>query len=177
VAIAPDGVFLLSKSEFSPMGIVNANLPPSAHLAVLDSLDPISEGAGAVNSVWVNANEFEWFMGLVDVGVMGALATVDMKFQQATDSSGTGAKDISGTPITQLTSTASPTVDANNKVAITQVRQEQLDLANGFNYIRLVTTVGVANTLVSSILFGFAPQQGPAKAYNAAKVAQVVNDV
>jgi hypothetical protein len=51
------------------------------------------------------------------------------KFQQATDASGTNAKDITGKAITQI-------VTANKQAEI-NLMAEELDIANNFNYIQL----------------------------------------
>ncbi len=154
--------------------IANANLPPSYIGAIVGSIDPISQGAATVTTGWVAAAKFNAFMATIKVGVMGALATVDAKLQQASDASGTGAKDITGKAITQLTAVASPTVDANNRQAVINCRQEELDIANGFTFVRLSVTVGVAATLLDGTLYGFYPEEGPASDNQAASVAQVV---
>jgi hypothetical protein len=48
------------------------------------------------------------------LGVLGAAATVDAKLQQATDTSGTGAKDISGKAITQLVKASNDNNEASS---------------------------------------------------------------
>jgi hypothetical protein len=62
--------------------------------------------------------------------------TLDVKLQQATDSSGTGVKDIIGAAVTQIAAT-----DDNKYVAI-DVEPAMLDIANDFDHARLLITVG-----------------------------------
>jgi hypothetical protein len=64
-------------------------------------------------------------MAIVGVGVLGSSATVDAKLQQATDSSGTGVKDISGKAITQFTKVG--TDDA--KQTLINLKQDDLDVS------------------------------------------------
>ena len=144
------------------------NAKGSELVAVLATISPVSQGAGTANSGWVSMADFE-IMGVVDVGVFGASATVDAKFQQAQDSSGTGAKDITGKAITQLLAAG-----GNNKQAIINVRGSELDVNNGFNYVQLSVTVGTAATLISAHVFGVNPNFATADAFNPASVAQIV---
>lgn len=156
------------------MGIANPNLPPSYIGAIVGSIDPVSQGAATVTTGWVSAAAFLAFMAAIKIGAMGAGATVDAKLCQATDSAGTGAKDVTGKAITQLTTAASPTVDNNNRQAVINCRADELDIANGFDYVQLSITVGVAATLIDGTLYGFYPEYGPASDNQAASVAQVV---
>jgi hypothetical protein len=88
--------------------------------------------------------------------VLGASATVDAKLQQATDSSGTGVKDITGKAITQILKAS-----GDNKVAMINVRDTDLDVNNGFTYVRLTVTVGTATSLIAACLSGFLPRYEP----------------
>src|SRR5438552_1384211 len=78
----------------------NAKLSEQA--ALLATYDPVSQGAATVTTGWVAVKNFHRFMALIQTGVLGASATLDAKIQQAQDSSGTGAKDITGKSITQI---------------------------------------------------------------------------
>jgi hypothetical protein len=106
------------------------------------------------------------FLALVDSGVLGSSGTLDAKIQQASDSSGTGAKDVTGKAITQIV--------ANNKQALIDVKQEDLDINNGFSFIRLTMTVGTATSEVFGALFGLDPRVGAANESNPASVLQIV---
>jgi hypothetical protein len=127
-------------------------------LALLGSVDPVSQGAGAVTTGWVSVQNFLSFMALVSTGVLGASATVDAKIQQASDSSGTGAKDLSGKAITQIVKAS-----GDNKQAMINFRAQDLDTANGFGYVRLSITVGTAASLVAGYLYGGNARYEPVK--------------
>ena len=153
------------------------NQRPSDGVALVTSIDAISQGAGAANSAWISAANWSAFMAVLDVGVFGASATVDFKIQQAQDNSGTGAKDVTGKAITQLLAAG-----GNNRQAIINFRDTDLDANNSFGYVRLVCTVGTAATLISAALYGFYgrfekpvdPVANPSYNFGAASVAQIV---
>lgn len=109
-------------------------------------------------------------LALIQSGVLGTGATLDAKLQQATDASGTGAKDVAGKAISQLTQAGS----GSAKQAIINLRPEDLDVNNGYAYVRLSVTVGVAASLTAAQLLGFNPRFAPGDAINQAAVAQVV---
>lgn len=145
------------------------NAKPSELIAVLDSIDPVSQAAGTVTTSWIKADKFLSFMALVNTGVLGAGATVDAKLQQASDSSGTGAKDITGKAITQTVKAS-----GDNKQAVINLRGSELDTNGGFSYFRLSLTVGTAASLVGASILGINGRFLPASDANNADVAQVV---
>jgi negative regulator of sigma E activity len=106
---------------------------------------------------------------MVQTGVLGTSATVDAKVQQALDSSGTGAKDISGKAITQIVKAT-----GDNKQALINVKPEELDTVNGFGFVRVTVSVGVAASVTSAQLLGVNPRYAPADAGNQAAVVQVL---
>jgi hypothetical protein len=130
----------------------------SDQLAILDAINPVSQSAGTVTTGWVAASNFHRFLATIITGVLGASATVDAKFQQATDSGGTGAKDVTGKSITQIVKAS-----GDNKTAMVNLRAEELDIANGFNYIRVSLTVGTAASLVGVLLQGGVQRFAPAR--------------
>ncbi|RMG88669.1 MAG: hypothetical protein D6712_03170 [Chloroflexi bacterium] len=93
---------------------------------------------GSLNTGWIapfvndGANRAVF---LLDVGTLGAGVTIDMKLEQATDSSGTGAKDITGAVITQVTDTT------DERVRTIEIAPNALDDINGYTYVRAVVTV------------------------------------
>lgn len=141
----------------------------SEKAAVLAVISPVSQAAGTAVSGWVSARDFHRLMALIETGVLGASATVDAKLQQAQDSSGTGAKDISSAhAITQIVKAS-----GDNKQAIIDLDVSQLDANNGFAYVQLSVTVGTAASLIAATLFGFHAGFEPASASNPASVVQV----
>lgn len=146
------------------------NAKGSEQLSVLATLDPSNQAAGAANSAWVPLASHLCLLALVQTGALGTGATVDAKLQQAVDASGTGAKDVSGKTITQLTQAAS----GANRQALINLRAEELDVNNGFAYVRLVVTVAVAAANTSAQLLGVNPRLASAEVANQAAVAQVI---
>jgi hypothetical protein len=138
----------------------------SERLAILGVINPADLATSAASTGWVDVKNYNRLVALV---IGGALTgTLDAKLQQATDSSGTGAKDITGKAITQLAATA------DNKQAIINIRQDQLDLAGGFDHVRLtLTPTGGTTNLASGLLLGGDARYSPPS--NAASVVQTVN--
>ena len=143
------------------------NQLPSEGLALIGSVDPVSQAAGTVTTAWIPAAQYYSFMAVVKAGVFGALATVDAKIRQATDASGTNAKDVTGKAITQLLAAG-----GNNRQAMINFRATDLDANNNFNYVQLSLTVGAAATLVSADVWGVYPRFEPVT--QPVAVAQVV---
>jgi hypothetical protein len=139
-------------------------------LSVLATIDPSNQAAGTATTGWISVANYHGFLAEVQTGALGASATLDAKLQQALDSSGTGAKDITGKSITQLTQAAS----GSNRQALINVKPEELDTVNGFGFVRLSVTVGVAASMTSAQLIGVNPRYAPADSQNQAAVAQVI---
>jgi len=148
----------------------NPNLLPSDQTAVLGTIDPDAYAAGATSSDWCDLTKFEAVMAIVMAGTLGASATLDAKLEQATDSSGTGAKDITGKTITQFTQAGTD----SDKQAIINVRGEELDVDNNFTHVRLTMTVAVATSDAGGILLGMYPRFGPASGSDLASVDEIV---
>ena len=145
------------------------NSKASEMLAVLATIDPATQAAGAVSTGWVSVANHLGFLALVQTGVLGTAATVDAKLQQALDSSGTGAKDITGKSITQIVKAT-----GDNKQALVNLKPEELDTVNGFGFVRVTVTVAGAASLAAAQLLGVNPRYAPADAGNQAAVVQVV---
>lgn len=145
------------------------NAKASELLAVLAAIDPVSQAAGTVTTGWITVANHHALVAVIQTGVLGASATLDAKLQQATDGSGTGAKDITGKALTQIVKAT-----GDNKQAMINVKPEELDTVNGFGFVRLSLTVGVAASLVSALLLGANPRFASADTGNQAGVAQIL---
>ena len=145
------------------------NAKGSELISVLATIDPASQAAGTVTTGWISAGNHHSLLALVQSGVLGTGATLDAKLQQATDASGTGAKDVTGKAITQIVKAT-----GDSKQVLINLRPEELDVNNGFSYVRLSVTVAVAASLTSAQLLGFNPRFAPGDASNQAAVAQVI---
>ena len=84
------------------MTILNAL--PSEVAAVVATIDPDAYTAATTVSDYADMGKFERVMFILQVGTMATNATLDAVVKQATDSSGTGAKNLTTSKaITQLT--------------------------------------------------------------------------
>lgn len=144
---------------------------PSEVAAVIGRLDPVSQAAATVVSTYVDMQKFKKAMFILSVGALGASATVDAKLRQATDSSGTGVKDISGTSMVQLTQAGTD----SNKQVVFNLDAAQLDVANEFDFATLSVTISVAACLISVIVIGIEPRFGPASDNDLSTVDEIVN--
>ena len=145
------------------------NSKASEMLAILATIDPASQSAGTATTGWVSVANHHGLLAVVQTGVLGTLATVDAKLQQATDSSGAGAKDVAGRAITQIVKAT-----GDNKQALINLKPEELDTLNGFGFVRVAVTVGVAASITGTQLLGVNPRFAPADAGNQAAVVQVI---
>lgn len=147
-----------------------ANMTASECCALLATVDPDVLTAAAHTSDYVDASDFEAIMAVVMAGTLGSSATLDAKLVQATDSGGTGSKDISGASITQLTDAGSD----SDKQAVINIRPEHLDLDNGFTHVALTITVATASSDGAGAIFGLFPRYAPASDSDLASVDEIV---
>lgn len=145
------------------------SLKPSQRVTVAGAIDPQSSST-AKTTAWIDMAKFAGIMALISVGALGSSATVDAKLQQATDSSGTGAKDITGKAIAQLTKAGSN----DNSQAMINLKADELDVTNGFRFVQLSVTPAVAASLIGATVLGFDPANGPADTQAATSLAQIV---
>ena len=149
----------------------NQNALASESVAVLATIDPDALTAATHSSDWVAMKDFERALAVVMVGTLGSSATVDAKLQQATDSSGTGAKDVSSKSITQLTDAGTD----SDKQALINIRGDELDVANGFDYVRLQMIVATATSDGSGMVLGINPRYAPASDSDLSTVDEIVS--
>ncbi len=147
------------------------NSLPSERAAVLATIDPDVTAASTVVTDWCDVGQFQRIMAVVMTGTLGTNATVDAKLRQATDSSGTGAKDITGKSITQLTQAGT---DQSDSQAVINCMAEDLDMDNEFAYVALSVTVAVATSDLGAIVLGFDPRNAPASDNDLASVEEIV---
>lgn len=145
-------------------------LRPSDEVALVGIIDPDAYAASTVTTAWIAAKHFEKYMAIVKAGDLGASATLDAKLEQAQDGSGTGAKDIVGKVITQLTQAGTD----SNKQAIINLANEELDVTGGFTHFRLSMTVATATSDAGAIVLGLQPRYAPASDNDVASVDEIV---
>jgi hypothetical protein len=105
---------------------------------LIDVIKPQLVNNASVYSAWLPMHDAVRLLAIINVGVTDI--TLDAKIQQATDSSGTGAKDVTGAAITQYTATD------DNKYSTIDLEAAALDINNNFTYVRLGITVGNGST-------------------------------
>lgn len=149
---------------------MQGNLNPSARIGVVGVIDPDAYAAGTYTTGWVDMQDFYSVMAIVMAGDLGAGATVNAKFEQATTNAGAGAKDITGSAITPLTQAGT---DDNKQVAI-NLSQGDLDRNNGFRFVRLSIAVGTASSDVAGLIVSLDARYGAANASDAATVDEIV---
>ena len=146
------------------------SLMPSEIAAIGGVIDPDANTAATLTTGWVSMATFESVMAIILAGTLGSSATLDAKLEQASDSSGTGAKDITGAAITQLTQAGTD----SDKQAVIQCRAQDLDVENSFNHVRLSMTTAVATSDSAALLLGFNPEHAPASDDDEAGVDEIV---
>jgi len=97
--------------------------------------------------------------------------------QAADTAAGGNVKDITSKAITQLAG-ASPS--QSDKQALINVRADELDMANGFRWVKLVITLADTTSPVGTndamgFLLGLGPRYGPAYDNDLASVAEIIN--
>jgi hypothetical protein len=130
----------------------------SQRLGLLAALNPASVAAGTVTTGWVDASKCEEILAVISTGALGANGTVDAKMQQATSAAGAGAKDIANKAIAQLTQAGS---DKSNKQVLIDLQAQELDVQNGFQFVRLSVTTATAASQLSAVLLGSMSRFGP----------------
>lgn len=143
---------------------------PSEMLGLVGVIDPDAYSAATYTTGWIDMSKWLAIHATVMAGTLGASATVDAKLEQAQDGSGTGAKDVTGSAITQLTKAGSD----DDKQAIIEMFQEDMDHANAFTHVRLSVTVGTATSDMGAMVLGVTPRYAPASGSDLASVDEIV---
>lgn len=143
-----------------------SNSKPSERAAVVGVIDPDAYATNPYSTGWVDAAKFRSFMAIVCAGDLGSSATINAKIEQATTSGGSPA-DVPGKTITALTQAGSD----DNKQAVINFRGD--DLTEGYRWVRLTVTVGVATSDMGAVLLGFDPFDAPASDNDSAAVDSI----
>lgn len=142
----------------------------SERAAVLATIDPDVTTASTVVSDYCDMSKFGRVMAILLAGTLGSSATLNAKLVQATDSGGTGVKDITGKAITELTEAGTD----SDKQAIINCMAEELDVEGGFTHIALSVTLGVATSDLGAVVLGFDARHEPASDNDLASVDEIV---
>ncbi len=143
----------------------------SERIAVLGTVDPDVCGTGTHGTDWVDMSKFQNVGFVVMTGTLGSSATVDFKVQEATSAAGAGAQDISGKSITQLTEAGTD----DDKQVVVNVKAEELDREDGYQFVRGLMTIGVATSDAAVLVLGADPRFLPASDFDLASVDEIVS--
>ena len=110
-----------------------------------------TNSAGSSDTVhWTDMRDFDALLCMVELGTWNSSDDLDTcKLEQATDSSGTGKKDLTTSSSTGDYDTDAP-VDADGDRVFLEVRASDLDVSNGFRYVR-VYLAETGNTGVDNV--------------------------
>jgi len=150
------------------MGQAQAQLPTD-RVAVLGAIDPDAYSNAAYETAWIDVELFGRVQALIMVGTLGSSATVDAKFRYNSIASDSGAADVSGAAITQLTQAGTD----SDKQAIINLNVD--NLPEGAKFVKLIVTIGTAASDMGAVVLGFDPRYSPASNYDAATVDEIVS--
>ena len=146
---------------------MDMNVKASEFLALLGSINPSSQAVGSLTTGWISLANVRTILAIVATGTLGASATVDASLSQAQDATGTGAKAIAGKAITTI-------AGAGGVQALINLQAHELDVNNGYQFVELTLTVGVAASETAGFVLGASTRYEPASAFNQAGVTQIV---
>ena len=120
---------------------MSMGLSEHASIDLLDLAD-IGGTNAQNNSGWLSMKDFARVMAYVEIGTWNSGDDLDeCRLQQATDSSGTSAKDLTTDASGGNYDTDNP-VDADGDFVVLEARAEDLDTTNGFDHVRLYVAEG-----------------------------------
>jgi hypothetical protein len=132
------------------------NIIPSNRVPLVGIIDPDASAAGTQNTGWISIADFANLMAVIMVGTMATSSTVDAKFQQATDGSGTGVIDVPNKAITQLTQAGT---DSDKQAVINLSASE---VTETFTHVRLSLITAAAASDSAVAVFGLDARYEPA---------------
>jgi hypothetical protein len=121
-----------------------------SHDAAISLLETADIGGTNAATPWVSMETFKEVFAYVEIGTFDAGDDLDeCRLEQAQDGSGTGAKDLTTDASGGNYDTDNP-VDADGNFVILEASREDLDVENGFKYVRLKVAEG-GNTGVDNV--------------------------
>lgn len=117
-------------------------------------LQPQNLGAGITDSAWITMAGYRNVLFIFQLGAAdGAAGTIDLIVEQATDNAGTGAKPLAGRrgakQATQIIAGADFATE-DDQVRV-NVRAEEMDVNNGFNFLACRITVSAGDTAQAAV--------------------------
>jgi hypothetical protein len=111
-------------------------------------LYPATHSSSSANTGWINAGYYKRFQAIITVGVVGSGESITATVQQATSSTGAGAKAMQN-PITLSTA-----ITASNQAAVINVNSQSFDANNGFSWVEFALTFTTSGTTAAAETYG-----------------------
>ena len=109
--------------------------------------------AGNATGAWVDSRTAAWWVALLSVGAGGGIGSGAFTIVQATDSSGTGAKAVAGSPGSNTVTLAS-----DGASGVIDLDPQALDLANSFFFVAIKCAMtGGTNCIAQGVLVACDP--------------------
>lgn len=127
------------------------------HQEMIAVIHPDLHGPGEYYTPWYDhggAHKSAWWLKVGDITATGI---VDLELTQATDANGTGEKVIAGKAIAQLTQAGGD----GDEVCVILLRTEQLDVQNGFAFVRAHLEIATASANADLIALTSSPRYRP----------------
>ena len=119
-----------------------ANNYQLGHDAAVTLLETADIGGTNASTGWVSMAGFTRIFAYAEIGTWNASDDLDeCRLEQATDASGTGAKDLTTDAAAGNYDTSNP-VDADGDFVILEAKVEDMDVAGGFTHVRLYVAEG-----------------------------------
>ena len=113
---------------------MSQRLSEHAAITIIETADI---GGTSANTGWLSMKNFARALFYVELGTWDSGDDLDeCRIQQATDSSGTSAKDLTSDESGGNYDTDTDIIDADGNFVIIEIRAEDMDVDNGFDYIR-----------------------------------------
>lgn len=113
-----------------------------SHDVAVDILETADIGGTNASTSWVSMKGFDGVYAKVILGTWNATDDLDeCRLEQATDASGTGAKDLTTDASGGNYDTDNP-IDADGNTVVLEANAEDMDVANGFTHVRLYVAEG-----------------------------------
>lgn len=143
---------------------------PSERVAIVGNIDPDAYTQSTYYTDYIALKDHARFMAIVQAGDLGSSATLDAKLIAYTSAGNTGATDITGAAITQLTQAGTD----SNKQAVINLNTDSL-AGTAFTHFRLAMTVGTATSDAGAIVLGFDARHQPASDNDASTVDNIAS--
>ncbi len=148
--------------------------PDLSHDAAVSLLETADIGGTNASTSWVSMKDFSKIFAYVELGTWNASDDLDeCRLEQAQDSGGTGAKDLTTDASGGNYDTAAP-IDADGNFVILEAKAEDLDVAGGFTHVRLYVAEG-GNTGTDNVT-GFLIRYGARYAHEQMNGAAVAGE-